>query len=147
MSKVDELDPRLATYMAQHSLKSTRQRQTIIETFLQADSHISIEELLVMSQQRQSGIGYATVYRTLKLLVDSGVAEARRFRDGQTRYEYNPPGSHHDHLICQSCGTIREFHNEELEAMQETIARHFGFEMRDHKHEIYGICPDCQQNK
>jgi Fur family ferric uptake transcriptional regulator len=129
--------------MAQHRLKSTRQRETIIKTFLATDSHMSIDQLLLLSQQRLAGIGYATVYRTLKLLVDAGVAEARRFGDGQTRYEYHPPGSHHDHLICQSCGTIREFHDEELEALQEAIAKRFGFEIRDHKHEIYGVCADC----
>jgi Fur family ferric uptake transcriptional regulator len=136
-------DARWDAYMVQHRLKSTKQRDAIITTFLTTDGHMSIEQLLRLTQERQAGVGYATVYRTLKLLVDAGVAAERRFGDGQTRYEFHSPDEHHDHLICQSCARIVEFHDEELEALQDVIAERYGFSILDHKHEIYGLCSAC----
>jgi Fur family ferric uptake transcriptional regulator len=83
------------------------------------------------------------VYRTLKLLLDSGVASARQFEDGQTRYEV--AGAHHDHLICVKCGLILEFENDEIERLQEAMAAELGgFRVLRHKHELYCLCPKEQ---
>ena len=80
------------------------------------------------------------MYRTLKLLAECGVANERRFGDGLTRYELADDASHHDHLICVDCGDITEFEEPRIEELQEGVARKYGFELRSHKHELYGVC-------
>jgi Fur family ferric uptake transcriptional regulator len=131
--------------MAKKGLRSTDQRRLIVETFfLNAHDHVSIEELLAQVRSEDPRVGYATVYRTLKLLTDSGVAFERRFGDGLTRYELADDTSHHDHLICVECGDITEFEEPHIEELQDAIARKHGFELRSHKHELYGICQKCQ---
>jgi Fur family ferric uptake transcriptional regulator len=85
------------------------------------------------------------VYRTLKLLTECGVAFERRFGDGLTRYELADEESHHDHLICVECGTIIEFEEPRIDQIEEEIAKRHGFALRSHKHEMYGVCADCQK--
>ncbi len=137
----------LQQYMAKKGLRSTDQRRLIIETFFEAPNHVSIEELLAVVRDKDPRVGYATVYRTLKLLAECGVAFERRFGDGLTRYELADDTSHHDHLICVECGSITEFEEPQIEVLQESIAAKYGFELRSHKHEMYGVCPDCQKKK
>ena len=133
--------------MAKKGLRSTDQRRLIIETFFKAPNHVSIEELLAVVRAEDARVGYATVYRTLKLLAECGVAYERRFGDGLTRYELADDTSHHDHLICVECGAIAEFEEPQIEVLQEAIAAKFGYELRSHKHEMYGVCPECQKKK
>jgi Fur family ferric uptake transcriptional regulator len=93
-------------------------------------------------------VGYATVYRTLKLLKECGLAAERHFDDGQARYEpTEETAQHHDHIICERCGKIVEFNSEELERQQERIARFLGFVVSRHRMELYGICSDCREGK
>jgi Fur family transcriptional regulator, ferric uptake regulator len=134
----------LQAYMAKKGLRSTDQRRLIVETFFHAKNHVSIEELLAQVRTQDRRIGYATVYRTLKLLTECGVAYERRFGDGLTRYELADEASHHDHLICVECGDITEFEEPRIEKLQDEIAARYGFELRSHKHEMYGLCPKCQ---
>src|ERR1700712_5898538 len=97
---LDKLRARLTAYMAKKGLRSTAQRRLIVDTFFEGASHMTIEDLLSEVRSRDKGIGYATVYRTLKLLAECGVASERRFGDGLSRYELADDGSaHHDHLI------------------------------------------------
>jgi Fur family ferric uptake transcriptional regulator len=135
----------LNAYMAKKGLRSTKQRDHIVEAFFAHPDHVSIEELLARVRERDPAIGYATVYRTLKLLTESGVANERRFGDGLTRYELADDETHHDHLICLECQKIVEFEEPEVERIQEEIANKHGFVVRWHKHELYGVCPDCQK--
>jgi Fur family transcriptional regulator, ferric uptake regulator len=134
----------LQTYMDRKGLRSTDQRRLIVETFFHADNHVSIEELLAQVRAKDPRVGYATVYRTLKLLTECGVANERRFGDGLTRYELADETSHHDHLICVECGDITEFEEPRIEELQEKIAKKYGFDLRSHKHELYGLCAKCQ---
>ena len=126
-------------------LRSTRQRDIILDAFLAADRHISIEELYRKLRAKHSGIGYATVYRTLKLFAESGIARETQFGDGQTRYEHVVAGEHHDHLVCTRCGAIVEFENEKIEDLQIRVARSHGFEVESHKLELYGRCERCRR--
>ncbi|MGD0677095.1 MAG: transcriptional repressor [Polyangiaceae bacterium] len=130
--------------MVKKGLRSTDQRRLIVETFFRAENHVSIEELLAQVREQDPRVGYATVYRTLKLLAECGVANERRFGDGLTRYELADDAAHHDHLICIECGDIVEFEESRIEELQENVAHKHGFELRSHKHELYGICPRCQ---
>ncbi len=132
-------------YIEDKGLKSTRQRDDIINTFLKSDGHLTVEDLLHLVKKVNSKIGYATVYRTLKLLLDSGLAAERKFEDGQTRYEHADPEEHHDHLICLSCGDILEFEEERIETLQNEVAKKFGFEVVTHNLELYGYCKKCKE--
>jgi Fur family ferric uptake transcriptional regulator len=130
-------------FLRRNNLNTTQQREAIVDAFLRAKEHVSIDELLIRVRKKNPKVGYATVYRTLRLLVDSGLATARQFDEGQTRYE--PAGAHHDHLICMKCGLIVEFENEEIEHLQEKIAQSLGgFRVLRHKHELYSLCPKAQ---
>lgn len=135
----------LQDHMARKGLRSTDQRRLIVETFFQSPNHVSIEELLAQVRSQDPRVGYATVYRTLKLLTECGVAFERKFGDGLTRYELADEDSHHDHLICVECASIVEFEEPRIEELQEAIAKKHGFEIRSHKHEMYGICADCKR--
>jgi Fur family ferric uptake transcriptional regulator len=124
-------------------LKSTKQRDIILDCFLSSEQHISTEELYLKLKQNNPGIGFATVYRTLKLFAESGIAREIQFGDGQTRYEHLHAGEHHDHLVCTRCGAIVEFENETIEKLQAEVASQHGFTIARHKLELYGICAKC----
>jgi Fur family ferric uptake transcriptional regulator len=132
-------------YLARNGLKSTIQRDLIVEEFIRSKGHKSAEELYSSLRAEHSSIGLATVYRTLKILTLAGLAKERRFNDGFIRYELaGPERSHHDHLVCVSCGKVVEFENDAIEDLQRKVAASKGFRMLDHKLEIYGYCEACQ---
>lgn len=132
-------------FIAHKGLKSTRQRELILDFFLSSEQHMSIEELYLKLRAKHPGIGYATVYRTLKLFADAGIANEIHFGDGQTRYEHLSEGEHHDHLVCSRCGAIEEFENETIEKLQDEVARTHGFLIETHKLELYGLCEKCRK--
>lgn len=135
----------LDRYIHEKGLKSTQQRDDIVDTFLKTKSHISIEELLQEVRKKNPKIGYATVYRTMKLLAECGLAFERQFGDGQTRYEHLPAeDAHHDHLICTKCGKIMEFENKKIEQLQKDVAEQMNFKVTFHKLELYGLCKNCR---
>jgi Fur family ferric uptake transcriptional regulator len=138
------LKSRLADYMDRHGLRSTAQRRLVTDVFLRAGGHLSIEDLWEKVRRRDPKVGYATVYRTLKLLRDSGLASERRFGDGVSRYEIAHEDEHHDHLICTECGRIVEFEDDRIEKLQDELAAKHGFALTRHRHELYGVCPDCK---
>ncbi len=137
----------LTEYLTGQGLRSTSQRDAILRVFVNAGRHVSAEELYAQVRKVHPGIGYATVYRTLKLLAGAGIAEERRFEDGFTRYEYKATKEHHDHLICTKCGAILEFENERIESLQQDVARKNRFKVTSHKLELYGLCSECQKSK
>jgi Fur family transcriptional regulator, ferric uptake regulator len=137
------LKARWKRYLEENHLNTTQQRELIVDYFLRSRDHVSIDELLGRVRKRNKKVGYATVYRTLKLLVESGLAHQRQFGDGQARFEVT--GEHHDHLICIRCGLILEFEDDEIERLQERVAKRLGgFEVVRHRHELYAICPKEQ---
>ena len=135
---------RLQRYLSQKGLKSTRQRSLIVDAFLGAGGHLDVDQLLARVRQTDPRVSAATVYRTMKLLTECGLAHAQRFGDGHTRYESAYNRDHHDHLICTSCGAIVEFENDRIEVLQEAVARRHGFAVTNHKLELYGLCQKCQ---
>ena len=133
-------------FLSEEQLKSTRQRDLIAEVFATSDDHISVDDLLARVRERDRQIGYATVYRTLRLLVQAGLAAERRFGDGHTRYERRDE-LHHDHMICRRSGRIIEFVNEEIEGLQVAIAREHGFRLTKHRHELHGYLDDAESTE
>lgn len=143
---VGALHSKLDAYMAKKGLRSTTQRKAIADAFFAAPNHVTIEELLARAREFDERIGYATVYRTLKLFTECGIAAERNFGDGPSRYELSDESTddHHDHLICVECRKIVEFHDEKIELLQAAVAAKHGFKVRSHRHEVYGLCPDCR---
>ena len=133
-------------FLLTQGLKSTNQRELILEEFLRAGAHLSTEELYLSLRKKNPRIGYATVHRTLKLFAECGIAEQRHFGDGQARYETSDRDEHHDHLICLSCGKIVEFEDPRIEELQVEVAGEHGFSIERHRLELYGCCSDCSNN-
>ena len=143
MSERAGLAERLEQYVAANGLKQTHQRRVILSTFLEVEGHVSLDELLARVQRVRASVGYATVYRTMKLFVAAGVAHERQFGDGQARFEpVDIDHDHHDHLICRTCGHIFEFEDEEIERRQALIARQHGLVMVAHRLDLWGDCAD-----
>jgi Fur family ferric uptake transcriptional regulator len=134
---------RFREYIASKGLKSTRQREVILDEFLNTTSHLSTEDLYLKIRRKYPHIGYATVYRTLKLFAEAGIAQERDFGVGQTLYESAQKGDHHDHLICTGCGEIIEFEDSHIEQLQEQVAREHEFSIASHRLEIFGLCAKC----
>ena len=132
------------TFLERKGLRVTSQRMAILEASFGQHEHFTAEQLLAQARRIDDSVSRATVYRTLKLLAECGVALERRFGDGLTRYELADEESHHDHLICVECDKILEFEEARIEALQEEIANKYGYILKSHKHEMYGVCPECQ---
>ncbi|WP_322785280.1 MULTISPECIES: transcriptional repressor [Pseudodesulfovibrio] len=121
----------------------TPQRKAIVETFLESEGHFSAEQLYERVGRRMSDIGQATVYRTLKLLVDSGLADAFDLGEGVTLYEHRYGHEHHDHLVCLVCGRKVEIVDAAIERRQEALAVEYGFTLTRHRMFLFGLCPGC----
>lgn len=130
-------------YLQEQGLKTTRQREIILDAFLKSSAHSSTEELYLKLRRKHKNIGYATVHRTLKLFADCGIAAERHFGDGTTRFEATHASEHHDHLICTGCGAILEFEEPRIEELQRQIAEQHGFSISSHRLELYGSCANC----
>ena len=142
-SELEKMHETLAAHLARNGLKHTRQRDAILESFLKTNGHVTVEDLHEQVRSEHPEIGAATVYRTLKLFCEAGLANAHHFRDGITLYEHEV--SHHDHLICLGCGSIIEFSNDLIEEEQVKIAAAHGYKLTQHRHHLFGYCPKCQE--
>ena len=132
----------LQEHLSKHQLKLTRQREQILTVFLRME-HITAEQMYRLLNKKNPHIGLATIYRTLNLFCEAGLAQARHF-GAQTQYDNVAHKGHHDHLICTSCGKIVEFENCEIERLQEEVAAKNGFTIQTHKLELYGLCSSCR---
>jgi Fur family ferric uptake transcriptional regulator len=137
---------KLKAFLKKKGFKSTRQRDIIVTEFLKSREHVTAEELYNRISKKHKDIGFTTVYRTLKLLAESGLATEQIFADNLMRYEPLSEEEHHDHLICTHCGLITEFENPKMERLQKNIASEFGFYIVNHKMEFYGYCRRCRGN-
>lgn len=131
-------------FMNHKGLNTTAQRKAIAEAFFGFPGHHSLEEFYRHLALIDPSIGQTTVYRTLKLLCDAGLATEIQFSDNITRFEVAQPKKHHDHLICLSCGKVIEIFDPEIEKLQKKLARQQGFILKGHSHNLYGLCADCQ---
>ena len=132
-------------YMADRGLNVTRQRLRIAEMFFAMQGHHTLDELYARMRRGEPGLGQTTVYRTLKLLVEAGLALELQFGDGVARFEPVDAKAHHDHLICQKCGKTEEVHSEAIEVLQRELADSYGYRLLGHAHYLYGLCPDCRK--
>lgn len=131
-------------YVRDKGLRMTRQRKLVVETFLRSEGHLSTDELYDLARAKDSKVGYATVFRTLKALTDCGLARETDLDDGRTRFEHLYRRPHHHHIVCLECGQAIEFYSPGLERLQEEIVAEYGFRPVRSKFQIYGLCRRCQ---
>jgi Fur family transcriptional regulator, ferric uptake regulator len=132
-------------YLRQHGLPVTLQREVVADVVFSSTRHLSVEEIEAELKQRGERIGKATIYRTMEILVRSGLVVDHDFGDGFKRYEHlfgQQRG--HQHLVCTNCRNVVEFRRPEIQRIQDEVARAFGFLPARHKLEVYGLCPDCR---
>jgi len=138
-----------ADFLRDKGLRMTPQRRLILQVFLDSaeeargGAHLASEELYGRAKAQDASLGQATVYRTLKLLAEAGLARAQQFGDGRARYEPNLNVSHHDHLICEVCRRTVEIVDQRIESLQEELARRHGFHLTAHRMDLFGVCPEC----
>jgi len=132
----------LSEYLVQHGLKRSTQREVILDAFLRAGSHVSVEDLLRIVKRKDPAVGRTTIYRTLKLFQEAGLA-SELLVGAEARFEPLWNRDHHDHLICVYCGEIIEFQSPEIENLQDRIANGLGFVIEGHRHTIFGRCQKC----
>ena len=138
---------RFRRYLRDHRQPLTRQRELIAGVVLLSEEHLSAEAIQRKFKERGERIGTATIYRTLDLLVESGLVRAHDFGERYRRYEPMPAQAHHEHLICLRCGRVAEFSNERLERMLPVLADEHGFQHQYHRVEIFGACRECQRQE
>lgn len=126
-------------------LKHTDQRDTILRTFLETRDHLSTDELFRLVRKKDAKIGFTTVYRTLKLLAECGLASAVPFPDGMARYEHQFNRRSHHHMVCTECGASVEFFSPEVTKIEEEIGHKYRFDATRHNFQIYGVCEDCRK--
>jgi Fur family transcriptional regulator, ferric uptake regulator len=126
-------------------LRRTGQRDLILEMFLSTEEHLTSEDLYWLVHKLDPTIGHTTVYRTLKLLTEAGLAREVRFGDNKTYYEHHYNHEHHDHMICTDCGKVIEFFSPDIELLQDQMADNFGFRPTHHSLRLWGICAECQR--
>ncbi len=132
-------------YLRDHNLPITTQRLAIADIVFGTDRHLSAEEIAVELKSQAAAAGTATVYRTLEVLVRSGLVVERDFGEGFKRYEASRGVPHHEHLICTSCGRVEEFRDERLERMTTLLAEMHDYTRQRHRLVIHGICGDCRR--
>lgn len=140
-----DLLERFRTYLREHRLPVTRQREQVAHAIFAAPDHLNAATVHQRLARDGRQIGIATVYRTLDLLVQSGLIRRHEFGDGFRRYEGAAPQGSHGHLVCATCGGVEEFTNERLERMLPIIADEQHFRYRTHRVELHGTCRACQQ--
>lgn len=133
-------------YLRQQGLPVTQQREVVADVVFNSSEHLSVEEIETELRSRGERIGKATIYRTMEILVRSGLVEEHDFGEGFKRYEHlfgQQPV--HEHLICTHCAKVQEFEAPEVVRVQEEVSRKYGFLPSRHRLEVYGLCADCQE--
>ena len=131
-------------FLRKKKLKLTKQREEVLSVFLNTDRHLSVEDLYNIVKKKDPSIGQVTVFRTLKLLSEADIAKEVNFGDKKIRYEHKYGHQHHDHLICTECGRFIEAVDPEIEKLQNSLCRKFGFTPKNHRMQIFGLCKKCK---
>jgi len=134
-------------FLRRKGLKLTRQREEILEAFLKIEEHPSTEDLYKVIKRKNPNIGHATVFRTLKLLTEAGIAREIDLGDRRVRFEHGHGHRHHDHLVCQVCSKLIETVNPEIERLQDDLCKKFDFIPTSYRLQIFGICKECKKGQ
>jgi Fur family ferric uptake transcriptional regulator len=135
------------SYLRQNGLKKTHQKDLILETFLNTEGHLSVEDIYALVKKKDKKVGIVTVFRTLKSLTACGIAREVTLGDGLTRFEHSYHHPHHHHIVCTECHKAIEFVCPELERIQNEIIQRYHFQPIHHRFQTYGICEDCREHR
>jgi Fur family ferric uptake transcriptional regulator len=147
LRKVKEETELFYSYLRQNGLKKTYQKDLILETFLNTEGHLSVEDIYALVKKRDRKVGVVTVFRTLKSLTACGIAREITLGDGLTRFEHSYHHPLHHHIVCTECHRAIEFVCPELEKIQEEIIQRYHFQPIHHRFQTYGICEDCREHR
>lgn len=142
-----QIERRFEESLERQGLNLTRQRQEILHTLLSAEKHLTVEEIYDLLKRKDSALGRATVFRTVKLLQESGLVAEVGSAGGRSKFELKADRPHHDHMVCMECGRIIEFQSPRMEHFQDEAVRKHGFTALWHRHEIFGRCAGCQKGR
>jgi len=145
--RVKEIKELFYSYLRQNGLKKTHQKDLILETFLTAEGHMSVEDVYTLVRRRDKKVGVVTVFRTLKSLTDCGIAREIHLGDGLTRFEHSYHHPDHHHIVCTECRKAIEFASPELERVQGKIVEKYRFTPVFRRFQIYGVCGDCEEKR
>ena len=137
----------LLEHLKSKNRKQSKQRDEILGVFLKSPRHLTANELYRQVQENNPAIGFATVYRTLKLFCEAGICREMALEDGVTRYERQEGHEHHDHLVCTKCGKVVEVVDQIIEEHQHRLFKKHGFHPQRHRMELYGTCKACTKNR
>lgn len=130
-------------YLRDRGLKYTDERSRILHSVMKTDTHFEAEQLLLLMRQHDSKVGKATVYRTLKILVECGIVKEVHFSNKQVHYEHTYGQDPHDHMVCRRCGRIIEFGSSDVVRLRTVIAADHRFHALSHRFQIMGLCETC----
>jgi Fur family ferric uptake transcriptional regulator len=147
MRRLKEETELFYSYLRQNGLKKTYQKDLILETFLNTEGHLSVEDIYALVKKRDKKVGVVTVFRTLKSLTACGIAREITLGDGLTRFEHSYHHPHHHHIVCTECHRAIEFVCPELERIQDDIIQRYHFQPIHHRFQTYGICEDCREHR
>lgn len=143
LQKVLSKEEKFKEFLATKNLKFTEERQAILDCIFASHKHFEADELLIDLRQSDKRISKATIYRTLTLLVQSGLLREVIFGERHTHYEHIYGHEHHDHLICNKCGKIIEFVEYKIEKLQDEVCEKYSFKAESHRMQIHGLCEKC----
>ena len=146
MRKLKDETELFYAYLRQNGLKKTYQKDLILETFLNNEGHLSVEDIYALVKKKDKKVGVVTVFRTLKSLTACGMAREITLGDGLTRFEHSYHHPHHHHIVCTECHKAIEFVCPELQAIQDEILRNYHFQPIHHRFQTYGICEECREH-
>lgn len=133
-------------FLRDRGLKYTDERENILGSVMGTDEHFEAEQLLFLMRQKNLRVGKATVYRTLKLLVECGIVKEVHFSNKQVHYEHTYGQDPHDHMVCRRCGRIIEFDAKDVERLRTLIAANYRFHALSHRFQIHGLCEACSKS-
>jgi Fur family transcriptional regulator, ferric uptake regulator len=142
-----EPEARLRDYLRSRHLRMTPERRWVLQGILSRQGHFHAEELLTFLHRRQMPVSRATLYRTLDHLMASGLVKRHRFGGDHALFEPSFGRHHHDHMVCDRCGEVLEFVNEDIERLQDQVCARHGFSATNHVMQIFGVCARCQKKE
>jgi Fur family ferric uptake transcriptional regulator len=137
-------EERLREYLRSKKLRMTPERRWVLQGVLSREGHFDADELLTFLHRRHMPVSRATLYRTLDHLTVAGLVKRHRFGQGHALFEHIYGRQHHDHMVCDRCGAVFEFVNEEIERLQDEVCAAHDFEPTNHVMQIFGICSGCR---
>lgn len=141
-----EIKKAFRDYLHEIGLRYTPEREQIIDEIFSSDQHFDADELYLKLKMKNSSVSRATVYRCLNLLEECNFVTKTSFGERHAHFEHAFDKEHHDHLICENCGEVVEFYDEAIEKRQEEVCRQHNYILKNHKLQIFGLCPKCSEN-